>query len=120
MAVADMVSFSFPYSLHNSVQGTMTDYGSAVKVKCTNLCNNFFYATKIRDEAQSRAHAGDPPTDRRGRRGAARNYWPGADHRERHSREGGGTEAHLLRPLPRAQGPLPSLHGPPPGAKPPA
>ena len=49
----------------------MTDNDSAVKVKCTSLCNNFFYATKIRDEAQGRARAGDPPEDHRGRRGAA-------------------------------------------------
>src|ERR687893_1216044 len=104
-------------SLHNTVQGTMTDYGSAVKIKCTSLCNNFFHATQIRDEAPSRARAGDPPEAHRGRRGAAPDRGPGADHRERHSREGGGTEAHLLRALPRAQGSLPSLHGPLRGAK---
>ena len=44
----------------------------------------------------------------------------GADHGERHSREGGGAEAHLLRTLPRTEGPLPSLHGPPPGLESPA
>src|SRR5919112_4115010 len=98
----------------------MTKYGLSVKVKYTNVCNNFFYATKIRDEAQGRAHAGDATKDRRGRHGAAPDCGPCADHRERHSREGWGAEAHLLRPLPRAQGPLPSLLGPPHGAIPPA
>src|ERR687893_2958208 len=96
----------------------MTEYGPSVKVKCTSLCNNFSYATKIRDEAQGPAHARDAPKDRPGRHGAARDRGPGADHRERHSREGRGTEAHLLRPLPRAQVCLPSLHGPLRGAKP--
>src|SRR5215204_6555414 len=110
----------FLLSLHNSVQGTMTEYGPSVKVECTNLCNNFFHATQIRDEAQGRAHAGDPPEDHPSHRGAAPERGPGADHRERHRREGWGTEAHLLRPLPRAKGPLPSLHGSLPGAKPPA
>src|SRR5829696_3472214 len=76
-------------SLHNTVQGTMTECGPSVKVECTNLCNNFFYGTKIRDEAQSGAHAGDAAKDRRGRRGAAPECGPGADHRERHRREGG-------------------------------
>src|SRR5688572_16638864 len=98
----------------------MTEYGALVKVRCTNLCNNFSHATKIRDEAQGRARAGDPPEDHRSSCGAAPDRGPGADHRERHSREGWGAEAHLLRPLPRAQGPLPSLLGPPHGAKPPA
>src|SRR5215207_9392021 len=107
-------------SLHNSVQGTMTENEPTVKVKCTSLCNNFYYGTKIRDEAQGRARPGDPPKDRRSSRGAAPDRGPCADHSERHSREGGGAEAHLLRPLPRTQGPLPGLYRPPPGAKPPA
>jgi AcrR family transcriptional regulator len=38
----------------------MTDYGSAVKVKCTSVCNNFFHATQVRDEAPSRAPERDP------------------------------------------------------------
>src|SRR5215213_6093618 len=96
----------------------MTEYAPSVKVKYTSLCNNFFYATKIRDEAQGRARAGDPPENHRGRRGAAPERGPCADHSERRSREGRGAEAHLLRPLPRAQGPLPGLHGPLLGAKP--
>jgi hypothetical protein len=62
----------------------MTEYESPVKVKCTNLCNNFFYGTKIRDEAQSGAYAGDPPKDHRGSRGAAPDRGPGADHRYAH------------------------------------
>src|SRR5215216_2596173 len=50
----------FLLSLHNAVQRTMTSNGLAVKVKCTNLCNNFSHGTKIRDEAQSRAPERDP------------------------------------------------------------
>src|SRR5215211_2312036 len=74
----------FLLSLHNAVQEIMTANGSAVKIECTKLCNNFFHATKIRDEAQSRAHAGDPPEDHRGHHGAAPDRRPGAYDRERH------------------------------------
>src|SRR5215203_220939 len=102
-------------SIHNTVQGILTGYGPSVKVKCTKLCNNFSHAAQIRDEAQGRTHGGDPPEDHRGGRRAARDRRSGADHGERHSREGRGAEAHLLRTLPRTKGPLPSLHGPPPG-----
>src|SRR5215216_5378196 len=107
-------------SLHSSVHIKMPENEPAVKVKCTYLCNNFFHATKIRDEAQSTAHAADPPEDHRSGHRAAQDGGPGAGHRERRSREGWRAEAHLLRPLPRDKGPLPSLHGPLPGAKPPA
>src|SRR5919199_582110 len=105
-------------SLHNSVQGMMTGGKPSVKVKCTNLCNNFFYGAKVQDEAQGRAPERDAPKDHRSRRGAAPDRGPGADHRERRSREGRRAEAHLLRSLPRAQGSLPSLYGPLPGAEP--
>src|SRR5215210_5499388 len=80
-------------SLHNAVQGILTEYEPPVKVKCTIMCNNFFHGTQIRDEAQGRAHGGDPPEDHRGRRRAARDRRPRADHRERRGREGGGAEA---------------------------
>src|SRR5215213_11247446 len=98
----------------------MTGCDPLVKVQYTNMCNNFFYATKIRDEAQSRADAADPPEDHRSGHRAAPDGGPGAGHRERRSPEGWRAEAHLLRPLSRAQRPLPSLHGPLPRAKPPA
>src|SRR5829696_3443571 len=69
-------------SLHSSVQRTMPENEPAVKVQYTSMCNNFFYATKIRDEAQSTAHAADPPTDHRSGHRAAPDGGPGAGHRE--------------------------------------
>src|SRR5215203_1101677 len=71
----------FLLSLHSSVQRTMPENEPAVKAKCTHLCNNLFYGTQVRDEAQSTAHAADPPKDHGSHRGVAPERRSGADHR---------------------------------------
>src|SRR5215207_1266213 len=68
-------------SLHSSVHIKMPENEATVKVNCTYLCNNFFYGTKIRDEAQSPAHAGDSPKDHRSGHRAAQDGGSGAGHR---------------------------------------